>query len=258
MSTLNNIMSWKALLLMLIIAMSFQTASAIPSGDLYFFRGAARHVVPFDEFYNSTTQRELTVFSYYNSSAYYYFIIRVNSGDAKPYDAFTVSYQCSDDPTPVTLLTTDYSSWVESGQISIKRAFPVNYTVYLSGELNTAIVKEASCRIVSATGLAVDNNAGYTSFNAEIVPMLTMTVVTLDAYCEDTSRADLIETIVAGILNVVLKNVDIVYTLFLIFEIMVVIGVLIGLPTLIIILVGWASHKITGKKLGSKSDNDEY
>jgi len=221
-------------------------AAAIPESDLYYFRASVRSIFQFDEGYNGSAGRVAYLKAFQNASNYYYIVLRANAGDALPYDRFDLSFGCTDDITDTFVRTTDYPSWVQSGQISFKRAFGnVSYYTY---DGMSRPVSEARCEIKSASGLVPNGNVGYAMFNVELVPLLSSFVNTLQAICESDARAEVTEGIINATGNIVSFNVNILFTLWIILQIVLVVFVVIVLPAIIILMVLWAVQKVTGKK----------
>lgn len=244
---------------LIITLLSVSSVSAIPEADIDKFKSSGRSTFLFDDYANLSFVRDLGVKSFPENvldMESYYVVIRRNAGDALPYDDFFVRYQCSGDATPIELHTTDYPSWVENGIVtSIKR----NY--YFTGESeyydnSTINVSYAWCQVYSATDLVVDNNAGYTEFYFEIVPVHEQFVVTVPSWCGDDARADLITGLQTGIGSVLENNANFVYTLWIVFQIIAVILIVLGIPVLIFMLIRWAIWRISGFKILERSTSD--
>jgi len=242
-----NMRVWAAVLAIFFLVVVPSIVAAIPESDLYYFRGSSRATFEFDSYYNGSAARSSTVKAFHNMSSYYYIVIRANAGDAKPHDKFTVDFKCTGDAVNTFVTTTDYSSWVESGQVSMKRSFLLENNYTYDGLVLT--VKEATCTIVSAGDLVPDNNIGYTTFNVELVPLLTTTVITLENLCEDEARKTLIENEVNGTVNVVTNNINIFYTFWLFIQIVAIVFIFIGIPAVVLLLIRWTLFKISGRKI---------
>jgi hypothetical protein len=232
--------------------MCLPPASAIPESDIYKFKSAVRGYMTFDEFMgNSTDDRALVLKSFDNGSISFYVVLRANVGDAPPYDDFYVRMRCSGDALPLEFHTTDYASWNKVGQISFKRTYDVGYVEQYDNLSMPAIL--SSCQIESASGLAVDGNLGYTDFYMEMVPILSTNVITLDEYCTGERRVNVTGNIKNSILLVLTNNVNFIYTLWILFQIMAVIIVVIGVPVMVLLLIRWALWRLAGFKLFERS-----
>lgn len=239
---------------MVSVMMSLPVASAIPESDLYKFKSAVRGYMAFDEFMgNSTDDRALVLKSFDNGSINYYVILRANVGDAPPYDDFYVRMKCSGDALPLEFHTTDYASWNNAGQISFKRIYDVGYVEQYDTLSMPAIL--SSCQIQSASGLTVNGNLGYTDFYMEMVPILSTNVITHDMYCTAERRVNVTANIKNSILLVLTNNVNFIYTLWILFQIMAVIIIVIGVPVMVLLLIRWALFRIAGFKLFDRSTN---
>jgi hypothetical protein len=240
------LMALVAAVLLSCSAMGF--VSAIPESDLYHFKSAVREYVPFDAYVaNMSHGRYYFLKQFWNSSDSYYMVLRVNAGDTPPYDDFFVRFICSGDSLPTEFHTTDYPSWVSDGQISVKRGYFYFYDeVYDTVSIPAAI---SSCQILTASNLTVSGNAGYTTFNLELVPTLNTIVITLDQFCSDRKRANLTGRIGAGILTVLENNVNFLYTLWIVFQVIGVIVIVIGVPVFVLLLIRWAVWRISGHKM---------
>jgi hypothetical protein len=237
----------------LIAVLSSGLVSAIPESDLYKFKSSVRGYAKFDEYGGSTATRSYEIKSFYNESDSFYFVIRASAGDIKPYDDFFVRVWCSGDSLPTEFHTTDYDSWVSNGQITFKRNF---YTTYSEVYDNLSIPAEKSgCEIYSASGLVVDNNAGYTTFYVEMVPILPTAVITLDAFCADEKRVNITGRLTSGILIVLQNNTNFLYTMWIIVQVLAVIIIVIGVPVFILLMIRWAIWRITDFKLLERSTN---
>lgn len=256
MSIQNKSMGWKIFLLVfLAMLITLPLASAIPETDLYKFTEATRFTFEFDLYRNDTYMRSATVRHFGNeTSKYYYVVIRSNVGDVLPYDEFDVSFACNGDETETIFTTTNYNSWVESGQVSFKHEFGDPFIVYY-GFLPTTVV-EGQCNVTSASGLVVDGNAGYTTFNFELVPLQDTSVLTVQLYCEDEARRDLIEAELNGTYTILSSNINIFYVGWLIFQIIAILLIFVGIPVLFIIMVSWVYYNITGRRLIGGHENE--
>lgn len=227
--------------------------SAIPESDLYKFKSSVRGYAKFDEYGGSTSTRSYTIKSFYNESDSFYFVIRASVGDIKPYDDFFVRVWCSGDSLPTEFHTTDYDSWASNGQITFKRAYYTSYSEIYDNLSITA--SKSGCEIYSASDLVVDGNAGYTMFYVDMIPVLPTAVITLDQFCADEQRVNLTGRLTSGILIVLQNNVNFLYTLWIIVQVMAVIVIVIGVPVFILLMIRWAIWRITGFKLFDRSMN---
>jgi len=248
-------MGWKIFLVVcLAMLISLSPVSAIPEFDLYKFTGAGRFTFSFDSFHNSTNPRTGTIRYLTNQTAqYYYVVIRANVGDVAPYDEFDLSFVCSDDETETALTTTDYNSWVQSGQVSFRHEFDDPHTVYYMG-IFPFNAMDGQCNVTSASGLIPNGNTGYTTFNFELVPLQDSDVQTVQVYCEDQARADLIEAEVNGTLSVITNNVNIFYTLWIVIQIVAMLFLVVGIPAVMLLMIRWSIFKVTGRKLFARED----
>jgi len=236
------------------LIMLASVVSAIPEEDLYRFTGAGRFTFKFDDYYNSSAMRTAKIrFITNHTNLYYYIVIRANIGDSPPYDSFDVSFICNGDESETAFTTTDYSSWVESGQISFKRRFSDPHTVYYMGVFPFQAM-DGECNITSATNLQVEGNEGYTTFNVELVPLLDTNVKTVQSYCEERARTNLIETEINETLTVITSNLNIFTTLWIVIQIFAVILLVIGLPFVIFMMIRWAVYKVTGHKIFARGE----
>lgn len=248
-------MGWKIFLVVcLVMLISLSPVSAIPESDLYKFTGAGRFAFNFDFFHNSTSPRTAIIRHLTNiTSQYYYVVVRANAGDVAPYDEFDLSFICNDDESETALTTTGYNSWVQSGQISFKHELKSAEVVYYSGFL-PYFAMDGECNITSAGSLLPDGNTGYTTFNLELVPLQDSDVQTVQAYCEDEARTDLIEAEISGILSVVENNVNIFYTLWIVIQIVAMLFLVVGIPTVMLLMIRWSIFKVTGRKLFARRE----
>jgi len=246
-----RVLAFSVAVALVITALMMKYASAIPESDINKFRAAGRAVMKFDSYTNSS--RVIDVRAFHGESSSFYLVFRASIGDALPYDDFYVNYICSGDALPTGFHTTDYASWNTAGIISVGRNFyfTENFT-YNSATIET---RWSSCQILSATDLVVDGNAGYTSFNVEVVPVLTNTVITLDAFCSDEYRTTLIGLLINGISSVFTNNLNILNTAFIVFETLIVLFIVIGIPALVILFIRWAIYRISGHKIFSRENS---
>lgn len=228
------------------------TVSAIPDTEIYNFKASATGIFLFDEHNptydgNHSIVRQIELYTFFNESQYYYIVIRKNPADVYPYDDFYISFAC--DLEPITAFhTTDYTSWVESGQISFKKRFTGSYDVeYVNGTTLTA--NHGYCYVTESYGLTVNGNTGYTTFNVDLVPVTISAVMTLESYCEEASLQDTITGELSAFENILANNLNFITTLFIIFEILAVVFVSLGIPIMVFMLVRWAIWKITGHRL---------
>jgi len=237
-----------------VFALMFSGAvAAIPESDLYNFKSSVRSYAKFDDYGGSTSTRSYEIKSFYNESDSFYFVVRASAGDIKPYDDFFLRVWCSGDSLPTEFHTTDYDSWVSNGQISFKRNY---YTSYNEIYDNISIsARKSGCEIYSATDLIVNNNAGYTTFYVDMVPILITPVITFDQFCTDERRANITGSLKDGILIVLQNNTNFLYTLWIIFQVLAVIVIVIGVPVFILLMIRWAIWRITGFKLFERSTN---
>lgn len=239
---------------MCIVAFCFLafTVSAIPDTEIYNFRASATAVFLFDEYNPSydgihDTLREIDLYVFFNESQYYYVLIRGVSADVSPYDDFFVSFSCDGEPA-TSFHTTDYTSWVESGQISFKKQFnPAIVTVDYGNATIDALY--SYCQIYSANSLVVDGNSGYTQFNVDLVPVTTSAVTTLERYCEEAALQDTITAELSAINTIFTNNVNFITTLFTVFQILALIFVVLGIPIMVLLLVRWVIWKVTGMRI---------
>lgn len=250
-------MGWKFFLLaLLVVLLALPVTSAIPHSDLYKFTESSRFTFEFDLYRNDTYDRSVTVRHFGNeTSKYYYVVIRANIGDISPYDQFDISFICNDDESASTLTTTNYNSWVESGQISFKHEFSDSSTAYYGGIFPFTVV-DGQCNITSATNLVVDGNAGYTTFNLELVPLQDTDALTVQSYCEDQARIDLIEAELNGTYTVISNNINILYVAWIIFQIVAILFVALGVPIVFIVMINWIYWKVTGRKMVGGRENE--
>jgi len=226
------------------------TASAIPDTEIYNFKASVTGIFKFDEYnyYNNnySMTRTVQLYTFFNESQYYYAIVRANPADVSPYDEFDITFFCDGEPY-TSFTTTDYTSWVESGQISFKKRFG-SITTRSYGN-STLSANEAYCTIISASGLVVDGNVGYTTFNLDIVPVTTTAVTTVESYCEEEALRDTVTAELAAIDTIFNTNVNFVTTLFIVFQILAIVAVVLGVPILLFMLLRWAIWKITGIRI---------
>jgi hypothetical protein len=236
----------------IIALLSVSIASAIPETDLNKFRASGRFYPYFSQYTNETQYQ--TISAFHGESDYFYLIVRAHAGDAVPYDDFHLQFRCLGDEVPTELHTTDYPSWVEAGFISFKReyAFDDVLSYYDGTAVNTSW---SYCWLITADSLSVNGNAGYTQFYIELVPVLENTVITLNELCGDSERANLINELSEGISLVLEMNVNIIYTIWIVFQILVVILIVIGIPILLFMLIRWAIWRVTGVKLFERRTN---
>jgi hypothetical protein len=236
-------LAFSAIIALLLLSFS---VSAIPETDLEKFRASGRFFVKFDGYTNDTQYQ--TVSAFHNESLSFYVIFRANAGDAPPYDDFHVEYKCLGDALPTEFHTRDYPSWNASGLISFRKNYAYNgITAYYD---NSTISSSWSyCWIISANGLDAVGNAGYSEFYVELVPVLNTLVITLDSFCSDEARVNLIEQLTSGIYLVLEKNVNFLYTLWIVFQILAVLFIVLGIPILIFLIVRWAIWRISGFKI---------
>lgn len=223
------------------------SASAIPEEELYNFRSSVTGIFYFDEFNPPALTRIVYLDSLHNASLDYYVVIRKNVNDVKPYDDFFVSFLCGDDVIPTEFHTTDYSSWVETGQVSFKKSyFQITSAAFPYGNLTSFYTY---CYVVNANGLVTDNNVGYTQFNLDLVPVTTIAVRTVASYCEEAAITDAINAEEDAIAGIVGNNINFFQTFFIIFQILAVVLVVLGVPIMIFLLIRWAIWKITGVRI---------
>jgi hypothetical protein len=239
------------LAVLLITTLLVTYASAIPESDLEKFRASGRFIVKFDAYTNQTQYQMIKAF--HNESSTFYVVFRANIGDAVPYDDFYINYWCQGDALFTEFHTTDYPSWVQSGIISFSKQYAFQTTEYYNNA--TVDMSSSICWINSATGLFVDGNAGYTNFNMELVPVLNTFVITIEMFCSDSARTDLIGLLSAGLSSVFANNVNFLYTMWLVVQILAIIFIVIGVPVLIIMLIRWAIWRISGFKILEKKTN---
>jgi len=245
----DNKMGLRILVLVsLLMSICFVSAvQAIPESDAESFRASARYFVEFDDYYNGTIGRTLTLKSFHSEASYYYVVFRANVGDAKPYDEFDVSFRCEGDTLATSFKTTDYPSWEESGQISFKREFNIrgNETYFN----NTINVSTTFCTVLTAGNLVVDSNDGYTKFMMELVPILRNIVITPKSSCELTSAHQTLDSELDSLYKVFVNNINIFYTLFIVAQILAIIFVVIGIPILVFLMIRWTIWKTTGRRI---------
>jgi len=226
-------------------------SSAIPDSEIYNFKSSITGVFYFDE-YNPKYDgihgitRELELLSFYNESQYYYIVIRKSSVDQPPYDDFFVTFIC--DAEPVTSFhTTDYTSWVESGQISFKKQYGYQDDFdYGTGSIRG---RYSYCQIREASNLTVSGNTGYTTFNVDLVPVTISSVQSVESYCEEEYLRDTITAQLSAMGTIVETNVGFVSTIFTVFQTLVIVFIVIGIPILIFLFIRWAVWKITGIRI---------
>lgn len=226
------------------------TASAIPDNEIFNFKASVTGIFYFDE-YNPTNNnysitRTLQLYVFFNESQYYYVIIRANPADVSPYDDFYIDFSC-DGESHASFDTTDYTSWVESGQISFKKRFTA--TDIRDYGNSTLTANFGYCNVYEASGLVVDGNSGYTTFRLDIVPVTTTAVTTIEAYCEEAALHDTITAELSVIDTIFTTNVNLITTLFIVFQIIAIIFVVLAIPIMIFMLIRWAIWRITGIRL---------
>lgn len=234
--------------LLILTAMLSPFVHAIPESDMENFRASFRETYLFDEYSNAT--RILTIKSLHNHSDYFYVVFRSHVGDAPPYDDYYVQYWCQGDSVVTEFHTTDYDSWNSNGLISFAHEYFYHGT---SAYDNTTISSDESyCWVMHANSLDVSGNTGYTAFNVEFVPVLDIPVYTLNSFCADEMRNDLRESLMEGIYSVLEINVNIIYTIWIVFQIVAVIFVVLGIPIIVFMLIRWAIWRLSGYKLGGE------
>lgn len=234
------------------------TILAIPDSDINDFKSSIRAQFKFDEYYNSTNPRALALTSYFNSSMYYYIVLRSSSPDIAPYDDYYIKFKCYGDAIATEFHTTDYDTWRTAGQISFKKQY-----LLISGDVaydGTNLSDQATyCEIFNASGLVATNNAAYTTLTIELVPILSSgNVITLTYFCEDAARKSLISKEMDAIGSIIGINVNVFSSLWIIAQILAVILIVIGVPILAILLIRWAIYKITGKVIFQKKEQNTY
>ena len=231
------------LLVSLVLASS---VSAIPEADLDKFRASGRYYALFDTFAGNDTQY-FTAKAFHNDSDNFYIVFRANVGDAPPYDDFYISFNCLGDGIPTEFHTTDYPSWEEAGFVTFLKGYEFEVQEYYDG-VNISM-SWSYCSLNSATSLVTSGNNPYTTFYVEVVPVLDTKVMTLEMYCSDEGRNALIDQLRNGIWSVLEKNVNFLYTIWIVFQIIAVILVVLGIPILIFMLIRWAVWRVSGHKL---------
>lgn len=252
MKGLDRIMAVLGLALVMSIIM-IQFVDAIPEADIYMFRASARAIMKFDDYVNITDVRFVNLKTFHNDSAYYYMVIRANPGDVAPYDDFYLRFQCQGDALSTELHTTDYTSWTESGMISFKRQFNNPYIEQYDGVPIDA--QSAWCQIYSADDLIVNGNTGYTKFYVEMVPLLYQRVQTIEDYCGEEERVELVDNIQFGIQSVLQNNIDFLSVNWVIFQIIAMIAVVLGIPVMLFMLIRWAMWRIAGIRIFGVDNN---
>ena len=230
----------------LVSLLLISVVSAIPESDLEKFRASGRYFVKFDEYTNETQYQ--TISAFHNESLSFYVVFRAHAGDAPPYDDFYVEYKCLGDALSTEFHTTDYPSWNERGLISFRKIYAYNgITSYYDN--STVYMSWSQCWLISATGLDAVGNAGYAEFYVELVPVLNTLVITLDYFCSDVVKTNLFQQLIAGIALVLEKNVNFLYTLWIVFQILAVLFIVLGIPIIIFLLIRLAIFKISGFKI---------
>lgn len=229
------------------------TVSAIPDAEIYNFKASVTGEFKFDE-YNPTNNnfsitRTVQLYTFFNESQYYYVIIRANPADVSPYDEFDIEFFC-DGESHAIFTTTDYTSWVESGQISFKKQF--TSTASRSYGNSTLYANFGYCTVVSASGLVVDGNVGYTTFRLDLVPVTTGVVTTLESYCEEEALSDTITAELSAIDTIFTTNVNFLTTLFTVFQIIALVFVVLAIPIMMFMLIKFVIWKITGIRILDK------
>jgi len=227
-----------------------QQSLAIPDSDIYNFRSSMTASFYFDD-YNPTNNgysitRYAALHAFFNESQYYYVIIRASEADSPPYDDFYISFTCDNDPD-VAFHTTDYTSWVESGQISFKRQF--TFSEYMSYANATMLSMLSYCTITNANSLVPDGNSGYTTFRLDLVPSTASAVTTLEAYCDEASLHTAVDTELSTLASIVDVNIKFISTIFTVFQILAVIIVVLGIPIVVLLAIRFVIWKITGHRL---------
>ena len=228
---------------LLLLPMAF----AIPSGVADEFKMTIREKVDIDDYWNSSERRIVVLDSYFNLSSSYYVVLRRNPADAYPYDNFRVCIECYGDYLPTCIYAKDYPSWVQNGQISFFRS-DMFRTEYTFGNL-TINMSRGYCFIDELDDFTLENNGEYPYVYLELIPLLDVRFTTINTYCETKSARDLITAELTGIGTVISANVNIIYTLYLMFQIIAIVLVTIGAPILIFLMIKWAVWKISGHKL---------
>lgn len=244
----NKVMMGKVLLVSLVfILLLLPTALAIPTGVADDFKLTVREQVDIDAYWNSSERRIVILDTYFNLSSSYYITIRKNPADVYPYDNFKVCLECYGDYIDTCVYVDDYSSWVQNGQISFFQSEMLQ-TTHTFGNL-TVNMSRGYCFIDELSDFTLENNGEYSYIYVELIPLLDVKFTTINTYCETKSANDLITAELTGIQNVFDVNVNFFYTLYIMFQIIALITVVIGAPIMVFVMIRWMVWKVTGHKM---------
>ena len=242
-----NIMKKAIVLAVMLAVMLIPSVMAIPESDSDTFRTSFRRQVQLDSYYTSSWYQHVGLQVFTGVSTDYYFIVRKNPADVYPYDNMKVCFACAGDYLDTCIYTRDYPSWTENGQISFLRSDYAEVNRTYNGTIRS--VNYARCSVNSVADVTYDGNGAYSYIIIEMIARVSNQFTTIQRQCETDSAQAVIAKEMAGINTVIGTNVNVFFTLFLMFQIGAVIFVVFVLPIMIFLMMKWFVYKITGHKM---------